>query len=94
MQVVRTANYWSGVLIAVMLAIALAGAAPVGAQDAPPVTYERYDVHFDVRPDGSFVVRGSVAGPRAAARALGETLAEDLLARGAAEVLHELAGDD
>ena len=46
------------------------------------------------RPDGSFVVRGSVAGPRAAARALGETLAEDLLARGAAEVLHELAGDD
>ena len=57
LQVVRTANYWSGVLIAVMLAIALAGAAPVGAQDAPPVTYERYDVHFDVRPDGSFVVR-------------------------------------
>jgi hypothetical protein len=56
-QVLRTTTYWSGVLIAVMAAIVLAGAAPVIAQDAPPVTYQRYDVDFDVRPDGSFVVR-------------------------------------
>ena len=27
------------------------------AQDAPPVTYERYDVAIDVKPDGSFAVQ-------------------------------------
>lgn len=56
-QVLRTATCWSGVLFAVLAAMVLAGAAPVVAQDAPPVTYQRYDVDFDVRPDGSFVVR-------------------------------------
>ncbi len=56
-QVLRRAGYWPAVLFAVIAAIVLAGAAPVVAQDAPPVTYERYDVDFDVRPDDSFVVR-------------------------------------
>jgi hypothetical protein len=37
--------------------ITLACLTPVLAQDAPPVVYERYDVVFDVRPDGTFVVR-------------------------------------
>jgi hypothetical protein len=37
--------------------IALARVETALAQDAPPVVYERYDVAFDVRPDGSFVVR-------------------------------------
>ncbi|MCU0936988.1 MAG: hydroxymethylbilane synthase [Gammaproteobacteria bacterium] len=44
------------------------------------------------RPDGARVVRGAVGGPRVTAEALGEGLAEDLLARGAAEILRDLAG--
>jgi hydroxymethylbilane synthase len=44
------------------------------------------------RPDGRQVVRGVVEGPPGSAQALGEGLAEDLLARGAAAILRELAG--
>jgi hydroxymethylbilane synthase len=43
-------------------------------------------------PDGSRVVRGETEGPRDAARALGITLAEDLLARGADRILGDLFG--
>ncbi len=49
-----------GALLAVVASLALLpllGGAAALAQDAPPVSYERYDVDFDVRPDGSFVVR-------------------------------------
>jgi hydroxymethylbilane synthase len=42
------------------------------------------------RPDGSVVIPGEVTGPRARAAELGWTLAEDLLARGAAPILAEL----
>jgi len=44
------------------------------------------------RPDGTQVVRGEVSGPAEAARDLGEALAQDLLARGAAEILRGLVG--
>jgi hydroxymethylbilane synthase len=42
-------------------------------------------------PDGSPVVRGEVTGTRAQAEALGVQLAEDLLERGAGQILAELA---
>jgi hydroxymethylbilane synthase len=42
------------------------------------------------RPDGSEVIRGEVRGPRAEAWALGTRLADDLLSRGAAEILASL----
>jgi hydroxymethylbilane synthase len=42
--------------------------------------------------DGSRVVRGERRGPLAEARALGVAAAEDLLARGAAEILREAEG--
>lgn len=41
------------------------------------------------RPDGTLVVRGEVRGPVARAHALGEALADDLLARGAADILRD-----
>ena len=41
-----------------MVAWAVLGLPRAGlAQDAPPVTYERYDVAIDVKPDGSFAVQ-------------------------------------
>ncbi|MCP3103163.1 hydroxymethylbilane synthase [Myxococcus sp. K15C18031901] len=43
------------------------------------------------RPDGIRVVRGEVRGPVARAHALGESLADDLLSRGAAEILRDFA---
>ena len=42
------------------------------------------------RPDGTEVVRGEIEGPAAEAESLGRTLAEDLLSRGAAEILKEV----
>jgi len=42
------------------------------------------------RPDGSEVVRGEIRGPRQQAEALGQTLAEDLLSRGADVILREM----
>lgn len=42
--------------------------------------------------DGARVVRGERSGPAAEARALGEALGEELLSRGAAEILRELEG--
>jgi hydroxymethylbilane synthase len=42
------------------------------------------------RPDGSRVVRGEVTGPASRAEALGTTLAEELLARGADAILRDL----
>ncbi len=42
--------------------------------------------------DGKTVIRGERSGPRAGARAMGEALAEDLLSRGAAEILRAAAG--
>ncbi|WP_224245837.1 hydroxymethylbilane synthase [Hyalangium gracile] len=41
------------------------------------------------RPDGSKVVRGEVRGPVEKAHALGEALADDLLSRGAQEILRD-----
>ena len=41
-------------------------------------------------PDGLQVIRGEVRGPSANAVALGVTLANDLLARGAGEILKEV----
>ena len=38
-------------------------------------------------PDGSRVIRGEISGPRGDAEKLGVTLADDLLARGAADIL-------
>lgn len=43
------------------------------------------------RPDGTRVVRGEVRGPVAKAAELGEALAEDLLSRGAADILRDFA---
>ncbi|MFP2913562.1 hydroxymethylbilane synthase, partial [Pyxidicoccus sp. 3LFB2] len=43
------------------------------------------------RPDGTHVVRGEVRGPVAQAHALGEALADDLLSRGAADILRDFA---
>ncbi len=42
--------------------------------------------------DGTQLVRGERSGPTAEARALGEALGEELLAKGAAEILKELEG--
>jgi hydroxymethylbilane synthase len=42
--------------------------------------------------DGARVIRGERRGPAAQARTLGEALGEDLLSRGAAEILRELEG--
>jgi hydroxymethylbilane synthase len=42
--------------------------------------------------DGNTVIRGERSGPRDGARAMGEALAEDLLARGAAGILRAAAG--
>jgi hydroxymethylbilane synthase len=42
------------------------------------------------RPDGTRIVSGEIDGPRAEAWALGTALAEDLLGRGAREILAEL----
>jgi hydroxymethylbilane synthase len=42
--------------------------------------------------DGARIVRGERSGPASQARALGEALAEELLAAGAAEILKELEG--
>ena len=44
------------------------------------------------RPDGSEMVRGDIAGNAAEAEYLGTTLANDLLARGAGEILKEVYG--
>ena len=43
------------------------------------------------RPDGTRVVRGEVRGPADQAHALGEALADALLARGAADILRDFA---
>ncbi|HXH02972.1 MAG TPA: hydroxymethylbilane synthase [Candidatus Competibacteraceae bacterium] len=43
-------------------------------------------------PDGSRIVRGEVRGPASAAVALGQALAEELLARGAADILRQVYG--
>lgn len=43
------------------------------------------------RPDGTRVVRGEVRGPVEQARQLGESLADDLLSRGAADILRDFA---
>lgn len=42
------------------------------------------------RPDGTSVLRGEIRGPRAAAESLGRQLADELLARGARQILAEL----
>ena len=42
--------------------------------------------------DGGEVIRGERSGPAAEARSLGEALAEDLLSRGAGEILRRLEG--
>lgn len=42
------------------------------------------------RPDGSEMVRGEISGPAAAAEDLGQRLADDLLARGAAAILKDV----
>jgi len=41
-------------------------------------------------PDGSVMVRGERRGPRAEAEAMGISLAEELLAKGARDILHEV----
>ncbi|MBU8898246.1 hydroxymethylbilane synthase [Corallococcus sp. H22C18031201] len=43
------------------------------------------------RPDGTLVIRGEVRGDAADAETLGEALADDLLARGAASILRDFA---
>lgn len=43
-------------------------------------------------PDGSRLLRAEARGPVADAEAIGEAVAEDLLAQGAADILRELAG--
>jgi hydroxymethylbilane synthase len=40
------------------------------------------------RPDGSEVIAGEVSGPAAQAESLGTALADDLLSRGAREILN------
>lgn len=45
------------------------------------------------RPDGSEMIRGEIRGPQAEAEALGEQLADDLLSRGAAEILRDVYAD-
>lgn len=46
------------------------------------------------RPDGTEVVRGAVSGPRSQAEQLGIALADDLLARGAREILRDVYADE
>ena len=43
-------------------------------------------------PDGSRMIEGELSGPAVQAETLGRTLAEDMLARGAGEVLRHVAG--
>ena len=43
------------------------------------------------QPDGGQIIQGEIKGARADAETLGNTLAEDLLARGAREILEQLA---
>jgi hydroxymethylbilane synthase len=45
-------------------------------------------------PNGSAIVRGEISGPAAAAAALGEQLARELLERGARPILDELLGGE
>jgi hydroxymethylbilane synthase len=45
---------------------------------------------FAARPDGSRIVRGEREGPPGEGRAIGQTLADDLLAQGARDILAEL----
>jgi hydroxymethylbilane synthase len=45
-------------------------------------------------PDGSRIIRGDVSGSPLQAAALGQQLAEDLLARGARQILDELLSDE
>ena len=46
------------IIAVLMVAWVVLSLPPAGlAQNAPPVTYERYDVAIDVKPDGSFAVR-------------------------------------
>lgn len=56
-QVLRRMAYCGAIVIVVVALAGLGGAAPGMAQDAPPITYERYDVAIAVQPDGSFIVR-------------------------------------
>lgn len=44
-------------------------------------------------PDGSIIVRAEISGPITAAEQLGETLADELLAKGAKEILDRLYGN-
>ncbi|MCP4955645.1 hydroxymethylbilane synthase [Photobacterium aquimaris] len=44
-------------------------------------------------PDGSVIVRAEISGPIAAAEQLGETLADELLAKGAKDILDRLYGN-
>jgi hydroxymethylbilane synthase len=46
------------------------------------------------RPDGTEIINGSVSGHPEAAEELGIVLAEDLLARGAGEILAEVYAND
>ena len=43
-------------------------------------------------PNGSYLVDGEISGPSIQAADLGRRLADDMLARGAAEVLHQVTG--
>jgi hydroxymethylbilane synthase len=43
-------------------------------------------------PDGSRMIEGDISGPAVQAETLGRTLAEDMLARGAGEILRHVAG--
>ena len=45
------------------------------------------------RPDGSEIIRGAITGPPEEAEALGQELADDLLARGADAILQDLMAD-
>ncbi len=44
-------------------------------------------------PDGSIIIRAEISGPIAAAEQLGETLADELLAKGAKDILDRLYGN-
>ena len=46
------------------------------------------------RPDGSEIIRGDISGPAQEAAALGKQLADDLLSRGAGQILAELLVGD
>ena len=46
------------------------------------------------RPDGSEIIRGDISGPAQEAAALGKQLADDLLSRGAGQILAELLAGD